>query len=513
MFGTATISWGSSAPAVNAAPPASPRNRVREVINSVRLKARYDNALTTDENAKQWGFVDFLSAKAANSREIRSILRRRSRYMIQNNPLAAGVIDTLCKDIVGKGPRLQILFEDPKKNAAIEQAWLRWYRACQLARRLRVAVAAKFGDGEVFFVRKTNRNLADSVKVYHQDLEADQVTTIEPKFQAGYWVDGIELDELGLPVTYHVLKRHPGDLSSMGLKYGPLDSARVPARFVLHWFKRYRPGQSRGIPELTPSLGLFEALRRFDKATLTAAEWAAVMSAVLETELAADDDAAAMGMPWETWEPDAGTVSTLPAGYKLKQMQATQPTATHKEFTGTMIGHAARPVGMPFNVATSNSSGYNFSSGRLDHLPYYRMVDIERQDVEEIILDPMAADWLDEAVSVPDYFGPEFDGQIPALLEQIPHIWHWPPMDSIDPNKDALADQQNLANGTECRTDICGRNGREYRQIRRKQAEEAAFDLQLAKELGLPENWADGTRPNMPTPIEAPEAAKEAVPA
>ncbi len=517
MFGAQTITWNSqpAAPVASHAsttPSARTRNRVHEVINQVRVKGRYDSSLTSDETAKQWGYVDFLSAKAANSREVRRVLRMRARYAIQNNPLAAGVIDTLCKDIVGKGPRLQVLTDDPKKNTAIEKAWARWVRAANLIPRLRVAVAAKFGDGEVFFIKKSNPRLNDSVKYYPLDLECDQVTTIEPKFQSGYWVDGIELDDLGLPTVYHVLKRHPGDLSSMGLSNGPLQNAKIRAAYVIHWFKRYRPGQVRGIPELTPSLNLIEQLRRFDKATLTAAEWAAVMSAVLETELPPDtEDTAAMGAPWETWEPDAGTISTLPAGYKMHQMQPTQPATTHKEFTGTLISHAARPVGMPFNIATCNSSGYNFSSGRLDHLPYHRSVWIERQDMEEIILDPIAADWLDEAVMVDGYF--EGFRDVPALLEQLPHAWHWPAMDSIDPQKDAAADALNLANGTDSRTAICGRDGKDYRDLRRQQAMEIQYDLQLAEELGLPDNWADGLRPNMPTPTEADAepAGKDAV--
>jgi lambda family phage portal protein len=507
MFGAQQITWNNPAP-LTAAPPAPAAGRnVREVINSVRqgrIKARYDAALVTDDTNKQWGYVDFLSPKAANSREVRRLLRMRARYTIQNNQIAAGIIDTFCNDIVGKGPRLQVLFPDPKQNSAVQDAWNRWCRAVNLIPRLRVAVAAKKGDGEDFFIKKTNRAQNDAVKVYHLDLESDQIQTITPMLQSGFWVDGMELSPLGLPVTYHVLKRHPGDLTSMGLNYSPLESDRIPARYVIHWFKRFRPGQCRGIPELTPSLNLFEQLRRFDKATLTAAEWAAVMSAVLETELAPEDqDSTALGAPWDTWEPDVGTISTLPAGYKLKQMVPQQPGSSHKEFTDTLTRHAARPVGMPFNVATCDSSGYNFSSGRLDHLPYHRQIEIERIDMEQIILDQMMADWLDEAVMIPGYFGP-YD--IPALLEQVPHCWHWPQMDSIDPQKDAMADAQNLANGTTSRTAICGRDGTEYRQVRRQQAEEIAYDLELAKELGLQDNWADGLRPNMPTPTEADNA-------
>jgi capsid protein len=59
----------------------------------------------------------------------------------------------------------------------------------------------------------------------------------------------------------------------------------VPARLVLHWFTPDRFGQLRGIPEITPALPLFAQLRRYTLATLTAAEIAAMLAGVMQTNL------------------------------------------------------------------------------------------------------------------------------------------------------------------------------------------------------------------------------------
>ncbi|MEL6897896.1 MAG: hypothetical protein AAFP90_17490, partial [Planctomycetota bacterium] len=53
-----------------------------------RLRAKYDAANTTLDNIKHWSRADGLSATAANSPDVRRILRNRSRYEIANNSYA-----------------------------------------------------------------------------------------------------------------------------------------------------------------------------------------------------------------------------------------------------------------------------------------------------------------------------------------------------------------------------------------------------------------------------------------
>jgi hypothetical protein len=58
-------------------------------------------------------------------------------------------------------------------------------------------------------------------------------------------VDGIVLDEFGNPLSYHVLNYHPGDfLHTMPLKYHV-----IPVADMIHWFRKDRPGQNRGLPD------------------------------------------------------------------------------------------------------------------------------------------------------------------------------------------------------------------------------------------------------------------------
>ena len=82
-----------------------------------RLRAKYDAANTTLDNMKHWSRADGLSASSANSPEVRRTLRNRSRYEVANNSYARGITLTLANDVVGTGPRLQMLTSDDARES------------------------------------------------------------------------------------------------------------------------------------------------------------------------------------------------------------------------------------------------------------------------------------------------------------------------------------------------------------------------------------------------------------
>src|SRR4051812_23822250 len=72
------------------------------------VQARYDAAVTDSENAKHWSMADDLSSAAANSPDVRRILRKRSRYERNSNSYYDGIVLTLANYLIGTGPRLQV---------------------------------------------------------------------------------------------------------------------------------------------------------------------------------------------------------------------------------------------------------------------------------------------------------------------------------------------------------------------------------------------------------------------
>ena len=323
------------------------------------VRARYDAAVTTDDNRRHWANADGLSPNASNSAEVRRILRNRARYETANNSYARGIVLTLAHDVVGTGPRLQMLTGDSEANRRIEQAFMHWARSVHLAEKLRTMRMARATDGESFAVLTNNPRLTAEVQLDLRLIEADQVTTPDLDRLSTIAVDGIVFDGSGNPIEYHILRNHPGD----SFYSARSDYERIPASSVLHWFRADRPGQTRGIPDIMPALPLFAQLRRFTLAVLAAAETAADFAGILYTDAPANGEADA-AEPFEPIELEKRALVTMPGGWKMAQMQAEQPATTYKEFKQELLNEIARCLNMPQNVALCNSSQYNYASGR-----------------------------------------------------------------------------------------------------------------------------------------------------
>ena len=447
--------------------PSSTSTQARSIARVVRT--RYDAAVTTDDNRRHWASADGLSPNASNSVEVRRILRNRARYETANNSYARGIVLTLAHDVVGTGPRLQMLTTDSDANRRIENAFMLWARSVQLAEKLRTMRMARATDGESFAILTNNPRLNTEVQLDLRLVEADQVTTPDLDRLSTIAVDGIVFDSSGNPVEYHILRNHPGD----GFYSARSDYDRISADAVLHWFRADRPGQTRGIPDIMPALPLFAQLRRFTLAVLAAAETAADFAGILYTDAPANGEADA-AEPFEPIELEKRALVTMPGGWKMAQMQAEQPSTTYGEFKHELLNEIARCLNMPFNIAAGNSSGYNYASGRLDHQTYYKAIRVDQSNLERIILDRILAAWLDEAALLPGLLP---DGLGP--FAQWPHQWFWDGHEHVDPAKEASAQATRLASHTTTLADEYAKRGQDWETQLRQRAKEIALMSQL----------------------------------
>ena len=265
------------------------------------LRAGHDAAKTTDENRNHWREADGLAPTAQLTPAVRRSLRDRARYEALNNCFMQGLIRTLVTDTVGTGARLQVLTPDNKLNADIDDLWSVWAMAADWPLTSRVLCGVRYVGGECFGVFRDSKRLENQgmpVTLDMRLIEPDQVA--DPL--AGFLFeatgdDGIECDADGDPVAYKILKHHPG-VNRIGA--GTLDADRVDARNVIHWFVPERPGQLRGYPPVAPALPIFAQLRRFTSATLTAAEFAAMVSGVMYTDLRPDETPIRSKRQWDT---------------------------------------------------------------------------------------------------------------------------------------------------------------------------------------------------------------------
>jgi capsid protein len=295
----------------------------------LRVRGRYDAAATTEENRRHCANADLLSANTANSPDVRRVLRSRARYEVANNSYARGIVLTLANDCIGTGARLQLLSDDAEANRVVEKESMGWAEAVGLAEKLRTLRMARAQDGEGFLMLVANPKVDSAVKLDLRPIEADQVATpdLGQRSDLASAVDGIVFDSDGNPVEYHLLRSHPGDGGAKVL----LDYDPVPAVSMIHYFRTDRPGQNRGIPEITPALPLFAQLRRYTLAVIAAAETAADVAAVLFTDAPASGEAADVE-PMDLVELERRMATVLPGGWKLGQITPQQPATGYNEF-------------------------------------------------------------------------------------------------------------------------------------------------------------------------------------
>lgn len=446
-------------------------------------RSLYDAAQTGSQNRNHWNTADDLGPVLSNWFTTRQILRRRARYERDNDPHFDGLAKTLAYDLIGTGPRLQLtvpveLFEEANQ---VTKSFAAWMRAGNIVEKLRLLIEAAPVDGETFGQFITNAAVNHPVKLDLKVMETEQIATpghLNPAVSMGpgtdangdptiLTTDGIEFDNSGNPTYYHVLRQHPGEGIPFGLQFD-----RVPAFQMVHWFRPRRPGQIRGVTQFASSLPIGAQTRRYANAVLSAAETAANIAGILKTNTPADaSDSTLEVKTMEEIDIPRNSLMTVPGDWDISQLDAKQPTSSYRDFIDSKRNEMARPVMAPFNVMSGNSSGYNYSSGRLDHLPYQRYVWIERERFRVLVLDKLFLAWLEEAST---------RGLVPAELGPVDTwewCWHWDGFSSIDPFKDANATEMRLQLNLTTLMEECAAEGKDWREVIDQRAIEREYML------------------------------------
>jgi len=461
------------------------------------LRASYDAAKTHDQNRRHWANADQLSADAAGSASVRTILRSRSRYEFENNPYARGIAHTMANYVIGQGPRLQVLTDDVEANRDVERLFVRWAQEVRLAQKLRTARISQVISGDVFLQIIMNPRLSAMglPAIDINMIEADQVATPWSMLHDRHVIDGVHIDDFGNVVRYFVLESHPGDN-----RYAALNSAdSMPADQVIHLFRADRPGQHRGIPELAAALETFAQLRRYMQAVLSAAERAAEATLYFKTDAppgegaqVADDGTELSNLP--AIEVRRNESVFLPEGWEPFQLKAEQPTAEFGATVHQYLAEIGRVLQIPAMIVTGDASNHNFASGRLDYQAFLRAIDVDRTDYVQVCLDRIFDVWLSDAARV--------TGMLPQSMRtigRIPRQWYWPGIEHVDELKAANASRERIESGQSSIATEQSRAGYDWEDQQRQQAECLGLTLdeyrrRLADKLLGPDTKAENMK-------------------
>jgi capsid protein len=457
-----------------------------------KIAATYDAAGSSDEFKNYWAPADALDADSANSFAVRHTLVKRSRYDIANNGYSDGIAQTYSTDLIGIGPTLRMQTGSEGFNSMVELAWYQWTKEIQFRRKLWCLAHAKHQDGEGFGVLRRNGNLKHRVKLDWVLHETEQCQSPWLPYGEAGRIDGLKFDEFGNPDWYEFVAYHPGSNLTGLNAFGK--SEKIPAKYVTHWFKLRRPGQHRGIPECASTLNLGASARRWREATVAAAENIADFSLFIKTQFEPEEMDSVSAM--STLDIQKRMMTALPAGYDAFQPKAEQPTANHAEFSKSLINEQARPKSMPYNKAACDSSSYNYASGRLDHQTYYGHLDVDREDCNDCVLDPLFSVWFDQAVMVYGWLGGNPDAISDAAKA---HIWDWPKHQVADIGTEADAADKKLKNGSSSIAAEHIAAGMDPEDELQKEADFYGIDIQKMKQIKLLQNMPQHVIPFVAT--------------
>jgi lambda family phage portal protein len=458
---------------------------LRDAMRTV-IRASIDNAESV-RNARHWSRSTGAGPDTVFDANTRKRVRENARYETANNAYARGAVDGYVGDLVGTGPRLQIVAGDSDSAAEfaaeLEADWKRWCSEVNFVDTLTTLSESEIVSGECFAVLRYDEGVKSDVKLAVDLVEADRVASNRifgrpPSDSSVIEVDGIQIDRAsGRPIAYRILRDHPGELNH-GFSASTQKDDLVSADQVIHWYKASRPGQTRGISRLTPALELFALLRRYTLSVVEAAETAASWAGVLKTDSPASGEADEID-PLDVIDLEHRALLTLPAGWEMQQVDARQPTSTYEMFKRELLTEIGRALHMPANVISGDSSDYNYASGRLDHQSYHKRIKTERERIERVVLRRVFERFFFEwrRLRYPGVDVADFEAR-----------FMWDGFGHVDPVKEANAQATRLGSGSTTLADECAADGRDWEQTLRQRGRE----IKLMRELGIPIDGGSG---------------------
>jgi lambda family phage portal protein len=417
-------------------------------------------------------------------------LRDRSRSLIRNAGYARRIVRILASEMLGTGITPKSVAPDPEYRKAVDALWKRSEPQLDADGRLDVyglqwqAVACWLGAGEVF-VRDRLRLASDGLAV------PIQFQVIEPEFcpledartlGGGNKIRaGIEFSPIGRRLAYHLYRQRPGDTHDLDTS----QLVRVDADTVRHLYIPERPGQLRGVPQLTQALVTILDHRGANDATLYRLRLANLFLGWVESlqqdpaggealdpitgkaiERDASDEAAMVKL-----EP--GILLTPPWGQTLKFSDPPKVGTEYEAFNRQYLREISAASDVPYHALTGDLSQINDRTARVILIEFRRFVEqLQWLFVIPQLCEPMRRSWFMRAIvsgALPTPRGFWDDPSAWAAAE-----WTAPAFAYIHPVQEVEADIKRVRAGFASRRQIIRERGYDPELIERERAEELA---------------------------------------
>ena len=398
-------------------------------------------------------------------------IRNRSRDLIRNNPIATGAIETSVTNIVGTGLSMQSqidseflgLDEDAAEEwqSNTEREYRLWsesvfcdaYEQQTFAEIQDLALRSSMEGGDAFVVLANIDRPGWPYKLALQVIEAERVSNPDLGADQATRVQGIEKNERGAPIAAYITNRHPQQWGNTK----DIQWERVPFRGVsgrinlVQLYRKKRPGQTRGIPELAPVIEPLKQLGRYTEAEIAAAVVSGAFSVFVKmdpeafTDLFDDKAQSAITNSAKRWDGtlQPGAAVNLLPGEEIQTADASRPNPNFDPFVGAILKQVGIGLGLPYEVITKHFQS-SYSAARAALLDAWRTFKIRRAWLASKLCQVVYEEWLADAVASGRVTAPGFFADPAIRKAWSTATWNGDGPGAIDPYKEAQAARERM---------------------------------------------------------------------
>lgn len=397
--------------------------------------------------------------------QFRDRMVARSRDLARNDGWASGGITRILDNTVGAHMRLSANPDwralsrwnkgfdaswADKFRQAVESLW-RGYsedlgryndvsRQLTMSQQMRLGMRHKLIDGEDLFVaywmpERLGRGAAQYSTAFML-VDPDRLSNPYQMVDTKYMRGGVELDDHGVPVAYHIRKAHQNDWYNAveAMEWERIEREDDDGwRRVIHDFERDRAGQSRGIGVFTPVLSHAKMLARYYGLELQAAAVATTFGTYVTSPYdpamiqdAMESDGSELGFyqdlraDWSKERPamlNNVRVPTLAPGESINSVAASHPHDGFADFAHEMLRSIAAALGVSAEQITQDWSKTNYSSARAALLESWKTLSRRSTEFKVGTATPIYASWLQEVMERGDLDDVMPNGAAPDFIE------------------------------------------------------------------------------------------------
>lgn len=454
----------------------------------------YDGA-STDAYSQRWAV-----SESAPDQELASslgALRSRSADLVRNNALAYGIIETLQRGVIGRGPRFKSSAPGGLSDSvnALFSAWSRragWDGVSSWSDVCDDLVSASCISGDVLILwpdvgdgTEPRVDLVDARRI-------DTPTDTTPECAACRL--GVGYDKYGRVLGYYVRATDDGSTLRANYRWFPLyRDGRINAAL----FRRpsvKRPRQSRSVGILAPILHQLKEVPAYlltenRRATQAAKNFVIIktpdpkaIADAFENVSGVGDEAGIDALLGRSYGniPD-GSMMSLGMGEDATIAMPPSVNGGIGDYVEAGLRALSPATGLPFEEAFRNYADLNFSNARTIAGLATACYAIWRDKIQPALCAPTIE------LLVRYWWANGLLGRIPWSDDLFAGSWAWDVRAQVDPLKEGKANTEAIASGQKSIQEVASEQGRNWRQIIDENLAAESYEAEQRTALGLPQ--------------------------